>query len=76
LRPVVPLAASEMPRREGNLCLRSINSSFITLIPKCEDPSRVGDFRPISLLNSSIKLLTKLLVERLRQVILRFVHAN
>jgi len=43
----------------GNLCTRSINSSYITLIPKMEGPSRVNDFRPISLLNSSMKIITK-----------------
>jgi hypothetical protein len=50
---------------DGEVCLRSINSSFITLIPKKDYPVNIGDFRPISLLNFSIKLLTKLLAERL-----------
>ena len=44
-----------------NLCLQSINGSYITLIPKKDDPSMVSDFRPISLLNNSVKLITKLL---------------
>jgi retron-type reverse transcriptase len=56
--------------------LQSINGSFITLIPKIDNPSRVGDFRPISLLNNSIKLLTKLLANILQKVILRYVHQN
>jgi hypothetical protein len=34
-----------------NICLQSINGSFITLMPKADNPSRVGD-RPISLNNS------------------------
>jgi hypothetical protein len=54
---------------DGEVCLRSINSSFITLIPKKDCPVNIEDFRPISLLNSSIKLLTKLLVERLQRVL-------
>lgn len=46
----------------GNrLCLRSIISSHITLVPKVEDPTSISDYRPISLLNSSFKLLTKCL---------------
>jgi hypothetical protein len=61
---------------EGDVCLRSINSSYITLIPKKDCPLSIGDFRPISLLNSSIKLITKILAERLQQVILPFVHDN
>jgi hypothetical protein len=44
-----------------DVCLQSINGSYITLIPKIENLVKVGDFRPISLLNNSIKLLTKLL---------------
>jgi hypothetical protein len=45
-----------------DLCLQSINGSYITMIPKMGNPSKVSDFRPIPLLNSSIKLITKLLV--------------
>ena len=47
------------------LDLESINYSFITLIPKVPNPEIVNDFRPISLLNTSIKLLTKILAKRL-----------
>jgi len=49
----------------GTLDLESINNSYITLIPKVNNPETVNDFRPISLLNTSIKLLTKILAERL-----------
>jgi len=49
----------------GYICLKSINGSLITLIPKVDGPSRINDYRPISLLNSSIKLITKLLASRL-----------
>jgi hypothetical protein len=46
------------------------------MIPKIDNPSKVGDFRPISLLNNSIKLLTKLLANRLQRFISRAVHQN
>jgi hypothetical protein len=59
-----------------DICLQSINGSYITLIPKIDNPVRVGDFRPISLLNNSIKLPTKLLANRLHIVILKVVHQN
>jgi hypothetical protein len=61
---------------ENNLCIQSINGSYITLIPKNDNPSKVSDYRPISLLNSSIKVLTKLLANRLQKVILRLIHQN
>lgn len=61
---------------QGTLCLKSINKSFITLIPKTEDPTCLADYRPISLLNSSVKFLTKLLANRLQTVITKLVHIN
>jgi hypothetical protein len=54
--------------------LDSLNESFITLVPKSNNPEGVNDFRPISLLNSSIKLLTKILADRLQPVILQIIH--
>lgn len=45
---------------QGNLCTRSINTSYITLIPKVDAATRVNEFRPISLLNSSMKIISKL----------------
>lgn len=36
----------------------------------------MGDFRPISLLNTCIKLITKLLADRLQTIILQLVHQN
>jgi hypothetical protein len=61
---------------DGNVCLQSINGSFITLIPKIDGPIRVNDFRPISLLNSSVKLITKVLANRLQPFITKLVHTN
>jgi hypothetical protein len=61
---------------EGNLCLESINGCFITLIPKKDDAASVNDFHPISLLNCTLKLLTKILANRLQSVILKLIHKN
>jgi hypothetical protein len=60
----------------GQVCLRSINGSFIVLIPKVENPQKVGDYRPISLLNNSMKILTKLLANRLQPFMPRLIHKN
>jgi hypothetical protein len=56
--------------------LKSINHSFITLVPKKDNPESVNDFRPISLLNSSIKLISKLLANRLQSIALKIIHEN
>jgi hypothetical protein len=61
---------------EGDICMQSINGSHIVLVPKIDNPTKVGDYRPISLLNSSIKLITKILANRLQQVIPQLIHKN
>jgi hypothetical protein len=58
------------------ICLQSINGSYITLIPKIDNPITASDFRPISLLNSSIKLITKILENRLQAIIFQLIHQN
>lgn len=45
---------------------RGYNSSFIALIPKLANPSLPSDFRPISLMNALVKLLTKVMANRLK----------
>nr|GEV04882.1 caffeoylshikimate esterase-like [Tanacetum cinerariifolium] len=45
------------------------NSSFIALIPKVMDAKFVTDFRPISLIGSVYKMVTKILANRLTTVI-------
>jgi hypothetical protein len=60
----------------GTLNLEAINRSFITLIPKVQNPTSVNDFRPISLLNGVIKIITKLLANRLQSKIISMIHTN
>ena len=54
--------------RNGRLS-KGINSTFIALIPKVDNPHRLNDFRPISLVGSMYKILAKVLANRLRSVI-------
>lgn len=42
--------------------MQSINGSHIVLIPKKEDSVLVNDYKPIFLLNTSVKIITKRLI--------------
>jgi retron-type reverse transcriptase len=59
-----------------NIYLQSINGFYIALVSKRDIPTSINDYMPISLLNSSIKLLTKLLANILQNVILKVIHQN
>ena len=52
---------------------RSMNASFLTLIPKKCNAINIKDFRPISLVGSEYKLLSKVLANRLRVVLDNFI---
>lgn len=41
---------------------------FIVLIPKKLNASKVNDYRPISLMNAAVKLLSKVLARRLNNI--------
>ena len=48
---------------------KSLNASFIALIPKKQNASNIRDFRPISLIGSVYKLLAKVLANWLKVVL-------
>ena len=48
---------------------KSLNASFIALIPKKANASNIRDFRPISLMGSMYKLVSKVLAVRLKSVL-------
>jgi hypothetical protein len=54
--------------RNGKLT-KGINSTFIALIPKVDNPQKLNDFRPISLVGSMYKILAKVLANRLKHVV-------
>jgi hypothetical protein len=56
--------------------LHLINSALLTLLPKKIYVTLVKDFRPISLIHSFAKLITKLLANRLARRLSELVSAN
>ena len=48
---------------------KSLNATFIALIPKRNGASNIRNFRPISLVGSVYKILVKVLANRLKEVL-------
>lgn len=50
-----------------------LNHTHITLVPKVDNPSKVSQFRPISLCNVIYKIISKLMTERLKLVLPKLI---
>jgi hypothetical protein len=61
---------------KGELDLYRLNFALITIIPKEQDARTMNKFMPISLLNCSYKIFTKVLTNRMGRVIKRLVASN
>ena len=48
---------------------KSINDTYICLIPKTKTPQKITKYRPISLCNVIYKLLSKVLANRLNKIL-------
>lgn len=54
-----------------------LNTVYIPVIPKPDNnQEKVGNYRPISLINNDLKILTKILAIRLPSFISRYIHKN
>jgi len=49
------------------------NASFISLIPKTENPQQLEEYRPISLIGCIYKIISKILAKRLQKVIHKII---
>ncbi|KAL0283664.1 UNVERIFIED_CONTAM: Retrovirus-related Pol polyprotein from type-2 retrotransposable element R2DM [Sesamum radiatum] len=69
--PVVGEEVSKAIRdffKTGRL-LKQLNATLLTLIPKVRNPQSVAEFRPISCCNVIYKVITKILVSRIREIL-------
>ena len=55
---------------------KSLNSTFLVLIPEKGGADDLGDFKPISLLRGLYKLLAKVLANRLKKVLDKVVSMD
>jgi hypothetical protein len=54
---------------ENAVLPKAVTASFLTLVPKKDHPQGLFDYRPICLIGSLYKILSKLLANRLKQVL-------
>ena len=59
-----------------NMSVSNINRTSITLVPKINNPSKMIDFRPISLSNVVYKFIAKVLAKCLKVVLPHIISEN
>ncbi|XP_056850253.1 uncharacterized protein LOC108824527 [Raphanus sativus] len=67
------MAADKSPGPDGFTC---VNSTILALIPKKNDATKMGDYRPISCCNVLYKVLSKILANRLKRILPKFISTN
>lgn len=53
--------------------LKELNRTYITLIPKVQNPDSVNQYKPVSLCNISYKIISNILANRLKVILLKTI---
>lgn len=61
---------------KGGKLPKIVTASFIALIPKCENPLSLEEYRPICLISRLLKIVSRILAARMRNVIGKLISNN
>lgn len=61
---------------KSGFLLSAANATILTLVPKFPGASATGDYRPISCLNTVYKVISRLLVQRLKPILSDLILPN
>ncbi|XP_020223262.1 uncharacterized protein LOC109805546 [Cajanus cajan] len=56
--------------------VKGSNNSFVVLVPKTDNPQKVEEYRPISLIGCMYKVLAKVLANRMKKVIGKVIYES
>lgn len=54
--------------QQNPIVIKDVSQTCLTLLPKCEDPSTISQFRPISLCHAIDKIITKAIANRIKKI--------
>lgn len=60
----------------GAVNLKEVNKTCVVLIPKCENPKHIAEFRPISYCNVLYKIIYKVLGNKLKPFLDKIIYIN